>query len=322
MTGRLKQYPPSLQFAAFVGIFLICILLYMIFLVAIFPLISGASLASMQKALTYAQGSSQSVSPKVLGYLKLTQFLYTLVVYLFPPVIFAWLSFERPGNWLGIDRKPRYLPVILALLIMFLALPFVSFTGDWNHTWPFSPEQRRTEAETEALTRMLLTMPDLASLLINLLIIAAAPAIAEEFFFRGVMQRLFIRMLPTVPWLAIAITAACFSAIHMQWMDFIPRLLLGFLLGAIYYLSGNLWLSIVGHFLNNGLQVVMVYLYQIKVLKTDPMDAGTTEWYLAIGSLVLTIAAAWLLHKRIPPAERRTLQGQKDFTDNIESIGK
>lgn len=322
MTGRLKQYPPSLQFAAFVAIFLICFLLYMTFLVAIFPLISGTSLASMQKALTYAQESSVPVSPKVLGYLKLTQFLYTLVVYLFPPVIFAWLSFKRAANWLSIDRSPRLMGIILALLIMFLALPFVSFTADWNHTWPFSADLKRTEQETEALTRVLLTMPDITSLLINLLIIAAAPAIAEEFFFRGVMQRLFIEMLPKVPWLAIVITAACFSAIHMQWMDFIPRLLLGFLLGTIYYLSGNLWLSIAGHFLNNGLQVVMVYLYQIKVLKTDPMDAGNTEWYLAIGSLALTIVVAWQLYQRTPAAERNFPQQRTDFTDNIESIGK
>jgi uncharacterized protein len=322
MTGRLKQYPPSFQFAAFIGFFLICGLLYLIFLAAVFPLISGQSLLSLQNELTWAESASQPVSPKVLGYLKLTQFLYTLVVYLLPPVIFVLLSADKPANWLRINRKPRYLSIILSLSIMLLALPFVSYTGDWNHTWPFSPAQKATEQQAEALTRLLLIMPDIASLLVNLILIAIVPAIAEEFFFRGVIQQLFIKMMPKVPWLAILITAACFSAIHMQWMDFIPRLLLGFLLGAIYYLSGNLWLSIVGHFLNNGLQVLMVYLYQIKLIKTDPMTAGTTEWYLALGSLVLTATAAWLLYKKTPPAERELLQSHNANSDNIQSIGK
>lgn len=322
MTGRLKQSSPALQFAAFMLAFLICALLYFIFLAAIFPLISGQSLLTIQRELTWATSNSQPVSPKVLGYLKLTQFLYTLVVYLFPPVIFAWLSFEHPGNWLRIDRKPRYLPVILALLIMLMALPFVSYTGDWNHTWPFSPALREAEKQTEALTRTMLIMPDISSWLINLVMIAIIPAIAEEFFFRGVVQQLFIKMMPKVPWLAIVITAICFSAIHMQWMDFIPRVLLGFLLGAIFYLSGNLWLSIVGHFLNNGLQVTMVYLYQIKVIKTDPMEAGATDWYLAAGSLALTIGAVWILYKRTSASDRIYTSPKDDFSDNVESIGK
>lgn len=321
MTGRLKQYPPSLQFAAFVGLFLIFTVLYLFFLVFIFPAISGYSLLTLQSELYSAKAALEPISPKVLGYLKLTQILYTLVVFLLPAVFFAFLVDTRPANWMRIDRKPRFLPVILAFLIMLVAFPFVSYTGDWNHTWPFSPELRKVEEQAEILTRALLTMPDISSLLVNLFMIAVIPAIAEEFFFRGIVQRLFIKMIPQMPWLCVFIAAACFSAIHMQWMDFIPRLLLGFLLGAIYYLSGNLWLSILGHFLNNGLQVVMVYLYQVKMIETDPMTSTPTEWYIAALSLALTIGAIWLFDKRTMPGEREH-NHRDDFNDNIESIGK
>lgn len=321
MTGRLKQYPPSLQFAAFVGLFLIFTVLYVFFLAFIFPAISGYSLLALQSELYSAKAALEPISPKVLGYLKLTQILYTLVVFLLPAVFFAFLVDNRPANWMRINRKPRFLPVILAFLIMLVAFPFVSYTGDWNHTWPFSPELRKVEEQAEILTRALLIMPDIPSLLINLFMIAIIPAIAEEFFFRGVVQRLLIKMIPQMPWLCVFIAAACFSAIHMQWMDFIPRLLLGFLLGAIYYLSGNLWLSILGHFLNNGLQVVMVYLYQVKMIETDPMTSTPTEWYIAAISLALTIGAIWLFDKRTMPGEREP-NHRDDFNDNIESIGK
>jgi membrane protease YdiL (CAAX protease family) len=321
MTGRLKQYPPSLQFAFFVGLFLLFSLLYLVFLVAIFPLLSGESLATLYSELSSAQEGLTPISPKVLGYLKLTQFLYTLTVYLLPPVFFVFMVDNRPGRWLRIDRKPRFLPVILGFLIMLLALPFVSYTGDWNHSWPFSPEMRKLEEQKEILTQALLNMPNISSLLINMFIIAVIPAIAEEFFFRGVVQRLFIQMMPKLPWLAVLIAAACFSAIHLQWMDFVPRLLLGFLLGAIYYLSGNLWLSILGHFLNNGLQVMMVYLYQVKMIKTNPMESTPTEWYIAAVSLALTIGAIWLFDKQTMPGEKEH-NHREDFSDNIESIGK
>jgi membrane protease YdiL (CAAX protease family) len=321
MTGRLKQYPPALQFAAFVGLFLIFIVLYVIFLAFVFPLISGYPYSTLQSELITAEQALRPVSPKVLGYLKLTQFLYTLVVYLLPSIFFAFLVDNRAGNWLRIDQKPRFLPIILALLIMLFAIPFASYTGDWNHTWPFSPEVRRTEEYATVLTRVILNMPDISTLIVNLLLMAIIPAIAEEFFFRGVIQRLYIKMMPGKPWLAIFITAICFSALHFQWMDFVPRVILGFLLGAIYYLSGNLWLSILGHCLNNSLTVALFYLYQIKIIKTDPMTQSITEWYIAAISLALTIGAIWLFDKQTTPGEKEH-DHREDFKDNIESIGK
>jgi membrane protease YdiL (CAAX protease family) len=307
MTGYLKQYPPALQFATFIGLFIGFSLLYGLFLITIFPYISGYTIETLQ---------SNATAPKVLGYLKLTQFLYTLVVYLLPPALFAYLADPRPASWLRLERKPRLLPVILAFSIMLVALPLVNFSGDWNHTWQFSETSKKLEEQAELLTRVMLNMPDFSTLLVNLLLVAVLPAIAEEFFFRGVVQRLMTQMLSKLPWLAIIITAVLFSAVHMQWIDFIPRLLLGFLLGAIYYLSGNLWLAILGHFLNNGLQVIMMYLYQAKLIHTDPMESTPTAWYLAVISLLLTIAALWFFRRQSGDNQ------QERPPEEIESIGE
>jgi membrane protease YdiL (CAAX protease family) len=220
-----------------------------------------------------------------------------------------------------LQQPPRVLPAALAILVMFAALPVVGFTSDWNHTWHLSGASRQMEEQAELLTRILLKMPDLGTLLINLVLIAILPAIAEEFFFRGVIQRLFIQVMPKLPWIGITITAVIFSAIHMEWLDFIPRIILGFLLGAIYYLSGNLWLSILGHFLNNGMQVVMVYLYQAKLIHDDPMQSETTAWYSAVLSLIITVALLWYLRKRSDSPKLITVQEPKHDTD-IKSIGE
>ena len=310
MAGKLKQHPPALQFATFMGLFIGCSVLYLLFLIVIFPHMSGYTIEKLQ----YADPSKS----KVLGYLKLTQFLYTFVVYLLPPALFAYLADPKPAEWLHLERSPRMLPVVLAILVMLAGLPLVGFTSDWNHTWHLSPASRQMEEQAERLTRILLNMPNFGTLLVNLVLIAIVPAIAEELFFRGVIQRLLVQMLHKAPWVAIIITSLIFSAIHMEWLDFIPRVILGFLLGAIYYLSGNLWLPIIGHFVNNGMQVVMVYLYQAKFIHDDPMKEAPTAWYSAVLSLIITVALLWYLRKR----SGTQTAADKPYEGDVGSIGE
>jgi membrane protease YdiL (CAAX protease family) len=311
MAGKLRQHPPALQFATFIGLFIGFSVLYLLFLILIFPHMSGYTIDKLQTA--------DPSLPKVLGYLKLTQFLYTFVVYLAPPALFAYLADPKPAEWLHLQRSPKIWPVVLAILVMLAALPLVGFTSDWNHTWHLSETSRRMEQQAEILTRILLNMPNFGTLLVNLVLIAIVPAIAEEFFFRGVMQRLLIQMLHKAPWVAIIITAVIFSAIHMEWLDFIPRVILGFLLGALYYLSGNLWLPIIGHFLNNGMQVVMVYLYQVKFIHDDPMKSESVAWYSAAISLIITAGLLWYLRKQSVPAQVRVYS---PYEQDVESIGE
>jgi len=41
------------------------------------------------------------------------------------------------------------------------------------------------------------------------------------------------------------------------------------LLGYLFYWSGNLWISILAHFFNNGIQVLMYYLFQRGIISYD-----------------------------------------------------
>ncbi|WP_188315833.1 CPBP family intramembrane glutamic endopeptidase [Chitinophaga agrisoli] len=180
---------------------------------------------------------------------------------------------------------------------MFCSFWAVDLSAAWNQHWPIPASWRQMEEQADVLVQRMLKMPTFADLLINLVLIAVLPAIAEEVFFRGVLQRIFTQMVK-LPWLSIFITATLFSAIHMQALGFVPRLLLGLLLGAIYHLSGNLWLSIAGHFFVNGFQVVAVYLFQAKLIKEDLSESGTTSWHVALISALVTLALLWVLYKR------------------------
>ncbi len=120
---------------------------------------------------------------------------------------------------------------------------------------------RDMEGNAEKLTLAFLKMDSPLDLMLNILIVALLPAIGEELLFRGCLQQLLIEWTKK-PHLAIFIAAALFSAIHFQFLGFIPRMLIGAFLGYLFYWSGNLWYAIIGHFVNNALQVVGYYFTQ------------------------------------------------------------
>ena len=89
-----------------------------------------------------------------------------------------------------------------------------------------------------------------AFLIISITSTCILPALGEELFFRGVLQNIFLTKLKN-PLPAIALSALLFSAIHFMPYTSIYFFLKGLLYGSIYYITGSLFLPILGHFLNN-----------------------------------------------------------------------
>jgi membrane protease YdiL (CAAX protease family) len=101
-------------------------------------------------------------------------------------------------------------------------------------------------------------MKNSKDLLVSIVLVGLLAAIGEELFFRGILQRIMIQIFRS-PWLGIFVTAAIFSAIHGQFLGFIPRMILGIILGLLYWYSGSLLPAIAGHFVFNSLQILLVY---------------------------------------------------------------
>ena len=101
-------------------------------------------------------------------------------------------------------------------------------------------------------------MNSVSDLLINLVIIGLIAAIAEEIFFRGILQQIFKEWSKSIH-SSVLITAFLFSAIHMQFSGFLPRFILGILLGYMYYWTKTIWIPIIIHFINNGIIVILSY---------------------------------------------------------------
>ena len=126
-------------------------------------------------------------------------------------------------------------------------------------------------------------------LLANLVVIALIPAIGEELTFRGVLQQFLTKRCKNAH-VAVWLSAFIFSFIHFQFYGFLPRMFLGLLLGYMFYYSGSLWTSILMHFVNNGVAVVVAFLDYKGLIDVDYEHFGATSniWILML-SLIFTV---------------------------------
>lgn len=293
--GYLRQYSPFMQLATIFGIWIGFVLITQLGMVTFFPAISGGYTIGDYKDPAAWNSSSFIFAMKVF------QMLYSVVGFLVPGLLFAYLTHPEPATYLGIRQKPGLVQLLLALLIIFCSLPLVGALSEWNTSWPIPQSLRDLEESLAEQTKRLLDMPDIGAMFLNLFMLALLPAIAEEVLFRGVVQRILTQMVKN-GWVAAIITGIIFSVIHFQFLGFMPRFLLGFLMGAIYFVTGNLWLPIAGHFLNNGLQVVLVYLYQIKLISYDATKDEHVPLYFVFISIAVTGILLWQLQQRAKTA--------------------
>ena len=248
-------------------------------------------------------GGSQSTSS-----LKWLQFMQTVGTFLVPPVVCAWLwdTARKPQSWLKLDKGTDWSLFVLAIVIMLCALPAINLLVDLNGRVKLpeslaSIEQflKQQEEAAAQLTERFLQTDNVGGLLVNIALMALLPALAEEFSFRGTLQQILSNN-----HIAIWITAILFSAIHMQFYGFIPRMLMGAMFGYVFVWSGSLWLPVVMHFTNNAVAVITYYLTSgsndpasdSKNI-ADTFGAGDT-WWVGVLSLLITSLGLLIFYRR------------------------
>jgi membrane protease YdiL (CAAX protease family) len=202
--------------------------------------------------------------------MRITQFISAVGTFLLPACFFAWLCSNQPKRYLSIGKLPTLEVLALTFLSMFLINPAISLTGLLNQQMelPSFMEgiehwMRTQEDEAERLTLLLLSEKGIGTLLANLLVVALTAGITEEFLFRGAFQRILERWTSN-PHFVIWIAACLFSAFHMQFYGFLPRMLLGAYFGYLLYWSRNIWIPVFAHFTNNAFAVICMSDEQLK----------------------------------------------------------
>ncbi len=215
--------------------------------------------------------------------------LFGLVLF---PALYYW-AIEKRNPFKDVKPFPLLaVGLVFAIMIGFIIIDSVIIEWNSNLAFPeflksFETLARDLETKAEEVTKFLTTFDSFGAFVFGFIVIAILPGIGEELVFRGLLQPILHRATNNIH-VAIWFSAILFSAIHMQFFGFVPRMLLGALFGYLYYWSGNLAVPMFAHFLNNGLSVVGIYLYQQGKVKMDIEAASAAPWPVVLISVGIT----------------------------------
>jgi membrane protease YdiL (CAAX protease family) len=190
--------------------------------------------------------------------------------------------------------KVKLFWVVVVLVLTLGGMFFNAFLIDFNSQLVL-PEamseleawMKQTENQMMELTKFLTDFENIQELLAGILVIGVLAGIGEEVFFRGLIQPKFRLYTGSIHW-GIWLTAIVFSAIHMQFYGFLPRMFLGAIFGYLYVYSGSLVYPILAHIFNNSITVLLIYLSKQGTIDFDIESTDQVSYPLAfLGLLVL-----------------------------------
>ncbi|NLN73103.1 MAG: CPBP family intramembrane metalloprotease [Bacteroidales bacterium] len=239
-----------------------------------------------------------------INLVKISQVFTQVLVFALGGIIFVRLITKNAGNYLKINHKPKFSLLIISALAIILAIPFTSNIVEWNMSLTFPESLSELEnallASSESSNRIMeeiVFADNFGTLTLNLLIIALIPAICEELLFRGALQSTLQKHIKSVH-LSVFIAAFIFSAAHFDFFAFVPRVILGMILGYIFAYSKSLWASIAAHFTNNAISVFVAYFYFSGQTDIKYEDFGSTgNIFVNIILFALSLVTIWLIYK-------------------------
>lgn len=259
--------------------------------IPVWTAMTGLGIKDMEKGMADPANSNA---------VKMLQCINTIIGFFIPALLTAFLLNRKPMKLLGYSKEIKWSQAGLVLCIIISALFVSASLAYLNEQIPISASWKATfnklEDEYNQQAEAILSLNNTGEYIIALFVMAFLPALCEETLFRGGLQN-FLSRSSKMPWLSIIIVSLIFSAAHFSYYGFLSRFFLGIMLGLIYEYSGNLWLCILAHFINNALAITVIYVYktQGKPLKEAMADTNGSYWGLL--ALPVVIALFFLFRK-------------------------
>jgi membrane protease YdiL (CAAX protease family) len=210
----------------------------------------------------------------------------SIVAFILPALVFAIVFYRK--KWLqyfALSRAPSLIIILTAIIALFAAYPLVQLSFELNSALTLPEWMTSMEENAAEILKDILFMDSTGSFLLTLLLVAVLPGIGEELVFRGILQRQ-IQDWTRRPVLSVWIAAIIFSAIHMQFEGFFPRVVLGAVLGFTYLWSRNLWIPIIVHAVNNGTQVSVLYFTGVDLSNIEKQQEMELNAWIITGSVL------------------------------------
>jgi hypothetical protein len=297
----MKTKSASNQFLILISVVLVCFFVLGIVGTIILSSVSGIGLKEM------ADPSKLDLTkPVYINMLRGMQAIQFVSLFVAPTFICTWLFSRENKKYLGLKAASHPGYIIAGVGVMLIAIPFTGWLGELNRNIPF-PEgmaswMHEQEVDAARTIQALLSRHTLSDLLLNPLCVAGFAAVGEELLFRGMVQRLLIKMFKN-PFIGILVSAALFSAMHMQFYGFFPRLALGILLGLIYWYSGSLWVAMLAHFIYDAVLIILAYNNPSMLADESSLPMKNLILAGSISFLFVILLLTWMRKKSVTSFE-------------------
>lgn len=239
--------------------------------------------------------NGELTTPKV----RIATVIQDVILFIVPAVVTSVIICRQPASLLGINVRADFKWYIFATLILIFSIPLMNYIISWNESLTLPPSLQELEnlmkdgeQNAKLMIETLIGGHTWGSLVVTLLIVAVLAALSEELFFRGALQRILSTSNVNIH-ISIWITAFIFSAIHLQFFGFFPRLLLGALFGYLMWWSGSLWPAIFAHLANNLSAATTTWMELDGATTTSLTSIGTrsdsySDVFAVVASVVIT----------------------------------
>ncbi len=199
--------------------------------------------------------------------MKWVQAVTSLGMFVVSAYISAWFFSNDPKNYLRLKEKTGFTMIFLVILLTVFTLPMNNYLTWLNNKMNLPDSMswlqnffENKELQMEKIMMKMLEGEGILTIMVNLLVVAVIPAIGEEFLFRGVLQKIFIKWSGNIH-IGILLTSFLFASFHFQFLSMLPRFVMGVILGYLFVFTANLWIPVLMHFINNALGVIYYNFY-------------------------------------------------------------
>ena len=199
-------------------------------------------------------------------------------------------SYERQGFKLDSNNFAPLGALLCAILVVVGTIA-ASFSSDAvSALLPPMPEW--LESVMQSLTG--------GELWVDFLCVSIMAPFFEEWLCRGMILRGLLNSRKTKPVWAIVISAAFFALIHLNPWQAIPAFILGCLFGYVYYKTGSLKLTMLMHFANNTVALIIGQIPEFAEADNWKDILGNSYWGWFVLALAV-LAGVILAFRKIKP---------------------
>lgn len=224
---------------------------------------------------------------------------------LFPAILFSKLVFEDVTSIIRF-RLPKPKEVGLFTIGMIILVPLLQ---DYLHIQNYIlAELAKSFSLVQSIRDFLdsldklvaesylqiLTANNIIEYILVILTVSITPAICEEFFFRGFVQKSF--EFKKKPFIAILLTSLFFGFYHFNPYGLLPLIALGMYLGYSVYKSDSIIIPIILHFLNNFIAIIAFFVFgEEELMQSNFVDIDNISTHIISFTLLLLLFVGFLI---------------------------